>query len=506
MLKVIIIDDEPNVRQGLKLILPWEENGFTICDEAGDPDEGLKKIINIKPDIVLMDIKMSGKLGTEVIKEAIAAGYKGKFIVISGYSNFEYAKDAIKYGVKSYILKPIDEDELLEVLLNLKKEINSSKQFESNIKIIEEVKLQKLILDGEGEGEGLENVYLGSKSFQVALIYTEKYSVKEGEILKFENVIKKELSIHKDKLKVLTLNNYVGILFNDFKHERIIKMFENLKNKIGKEISEGVFIAIGEEVNSLNLINKSYKTAEAIMNNKFLYLDQGMMCYENINDNASENTTLNDLDYGEIASYVEVNDIERLKKSIYNMEDNMRKNVYSENEIKIKVIKLFLQLKDKLSNDYELDEKNLHSDEQFMKEVHSKTSLKAVTLYLIKRFSEISILIGYKASDSIVKRLISYININYYKNLRLETLAELFSYNSAYLGKLFKSEVGENFNTYLDKVRIEKAKILLADEKLKVYKVCEKVGYNNLDYFYSKFKKYVGVSPLNYKKQNSKAE
>ncbi len=504
MLKVLIIDDEPNVRQGLKLILSWEENGFTICDEAGDPDEGLKKIIDIKPDIVLMDIKMSGKLGTEVIKEAIEAGYKGKFIVISGYSNFEYAKDAIKYGVKSYILKPIDEDELLEVLLNLKKEIISSKQFESNIKIIEEVRLQKLILDGEIEG--LENMYLGTKNFHVALIYTNKYSIKEDEILKFENVIKKELSIHKDKLKVLTVNNYAAILFNDFKHERIIKIFENLKSKIGKELSEDIFIAIGEEVNSLNLINKSYKTAEAIMNNKFLYLDKGIICYESIKDNNFENTNSNESEYDKIASYVEVNDIEMLKKSIYNMEDDMRKNIYTENEIKIKFIKLFLQLKDKLVSDYELNEKDLQSDEQFMKEIHSKTSLKAVTLYLISKFSEISILIGYKASDNIVKRLISYININYYKNLRLETLAELFSYNSAYLGKLFKSEVGESFNTYLDKVRIEKAKVLLADEKLKVYKVCERVGYNNLDYFYSKFKKYVGVSPLNYKKQNSKAE
>ena len=99
-----------------------------------------------------------------------------------------------------------------------------------------------------------------------------------------------------------------------------------------------------------------------------------------------------------------------------------------------------------------------------------------------------------------------YINRNYYKDIKLESLAEIFNYNSAYLGKLFKSIEGESFNTYLDKIRIEKAKLLLVDDNLKVYQVCEKIGYKNIDYFHSKFKKYVGTSPLSYKKQFDKEE
>lgn len=69
---------------------------------------------------------------------------------------------------------------------------------------------------------------------------------------------------------------------------------------------------------------------------------------------------------------------------------------------------------------------------------------------------------------------------------------------------MFKNEVGENFNTYLDKVRIKEAKTLLLGEQLKVYEVSEKVGYKNIDYFHSKFKKYVGMSPMNYKKKSEK--
>ena len=123
MLKVLIIDDEPYLREGLKHIVDWKANGFEICGEAADGDEGYRKILDLKPDIILLDIQMPGKLGLEILKDERKNGIEGRFIIISGYSNFKYAKEAIKYGVKEYLLKPIDEDELLEIALKLKKEI-----------------------------------------------------------------------------------------------------------------------------------------------------------------------------------------------------------------------------------------------------------------------------------------------------------------------------------------------------------------------------------------------
>jgi two-component system response regulator YesN len=101
-----------------------------------------------------------------------------------------------------------------------------------------------------------------------------------------------------------------------------------------------------------------------------------------------------------------------------------------------------------------------------------------------------------------MKRILNYIHKNYNKELKLELLAEIFNYNSAYLGKMFKNYTGESFNVYLDKVRIYKAKEMLLNNDLKVYQVSEKVGFSNIDYFYSKFKKYVGTSPKEFR--NSK--
>ena len=86
-------------------------------------------------------------------------------------------------------------------------------------------------------------------------------------------------------------------------------------------------------------------------------------------------------------------------------------------------------------------------------------------------------------------------------NIKLETIAPLFGYNSSYLGKLFTKSIGIAFNTYVDQVRIERSKELLASTNLKVYEIAEKVGYRNVDYFHTKFKKYVNQSPAEYRKE-----
>lgn len=130
MLKVLIADDEPSVRAGLKKIVKWEEHGFTVCGEAVDGDDGYDKILKLKPDLVLIDINMPGMFGLDVIKSVREKGYDGKFIIITGYSDFQYAKAAITYGVKAYILKPIDEDELTELIINLGIEISKEKDSE----------------------------------------------------------------------------------------------------------------------------------------------------------------------------------------------------------------------------------------------------------------------------------------------------------------------------------------------------------------------------------------
>ena len=110
--------------------------------------------------------------------------------------------------------------------------------------------------------------------------------------------------------------------------------------------------------------------------------------------------------------------------------------------------------------------------------------------------------IGNFSRDSVLDDILHYINHNYAGNITLESIAPLFGYNSSYLGKIFSKRMGENFNSYVDHVRIEKSKELLLKEDMKVYSIAEKVGYRNVDYFHIKFKKYMGQSPAEFRKKN----
>lgn len=122
-MKLFIADDEIDVREGIRYLLDWSSLGFYICGEAKNGQETLEQILKLSPDVVLLDISMPKLSGLEVIKAATEQGFKGKFIILSGYSDFSYAQEAMRYGVSSYLTKPIDEDTLEKVIVETRDSI-----------------------------------------------------------------------------------------------------------------------------------------------------------------------------------------------------------------------------------------------------------------------------------------------------------------------------------------------------------------------------------------------
>lgn len=504
MLKVLIADDEPYVREGIKNIVPWKEVGFYICGEGMDGDDTYKKICDLNPDLVLIDIKMPGKLGLEVIKESVENGFKGKFVIISGYSDFEYAKVAIKYGVKSYLLKPIDEDELYDIAINLKKEIEEEKnkleKLERQRSYANEYSLVQLML-GKPIDNYIELVsYLKYSNYVVALALNYDEKTKNENLVELENFIRNKVR-NSNNIEVCKVKNKVAILFCDVNNSHVINILNNINRDISKCLNGNMFLTVGNEVDRLDKIILSYNNANKLMKERFLFLDENIISQKRIDEVAEKKYQFEAEDIiNRICTYVEIGETDKIKQMLNELKEYIKSKFYTEEQIKVLVTKTCLEFYEKIKRDYQLDKDLVIDNELIIKDIYNSESLKEIVVVLEKKLIKLSQIISINTSDKSIKRVVKYINKNYYTDLKLELLSEVFNYNSAYLGKVFKSHTGMSFNTYLDTIRIEQAKKLLMEDKLKVYQVCEKVGYKNIDYFHSKFKKYVGVSPLNYKK------
>ena len=142
------------------------------------------------------------------------------------------------------------------------------------------------------------------------------------------------------------------------------------------------------------------------------------------------------------------------------------------------------------------------SNAAIMSTIEENCYLYEILQFLTVQFEMSMNAIGSPTRESVMDGILQYIRHNYQENLKLGTIAELFGYNSSYLGKVFSKATGKNFNSYIDEVRIENSKKLLLDHDYKVYEISQLVGYTNVDYFHKKFKKYVGMSPAEYRKSH----
>lgn len=500
MIKVLLVDDEPNVRHGVKMMIPWDELGLTVIDEGEDGDDGLQKIMSLDPDIVIADVKMPGMTGIEMIEAAVKNGFSGKCLILSGYSDFSYAQSAMSLGVKKFILKPVDEDELIDALKLLTKEISGERldrvTMRKGSEYMNEQLVRALLL---GEDKTIEKSDISSyshKSYSAVIICAaEEMSSEERNYLL--SSVKKTLE--KDCGADVITPEFSGLtvaLFKDWKQSRLVDFLTDLIDEyVGK-----IFITVGRSVTNPADIRLSYAEADKLLKNRFMYMHRGVVTAETAASGEESSVETDELISG-IYAYIEINDIEKLEAALERFQMSLCSGSYTAERIKVVCIRAVMDIKARLIKNMGEKKTEQFLNDEFINKIGEKTSLFDIIELMKKTFTDLSVTHFGKTTRSAMERVVQYIQSNYARELRLEQLATIFGYNRAYLGKVFHQYTGENFNNYLDRIRITEAKRLLAEDKYKVYEVAEMVGYTNINYFHNKFKKYVGISPLNYKRQ-----
>lgn len=497
MYKVIIIDDESLIREGLRSIVNWDTNGFEVVGEADDGISGAALVLEENPDLILVDIRMPGQTGLELINEVRSKGYVGKVIILTGYSEFEYAQKAIKLNVTSYLLKPIDEDELEKLLIKIKSDLDQellTTTIIENSSSLKRIELcQKLIFETpllEEDKSIIESdQFLESNSSY----YTVLISKVEGDGCIGEHFFEDYFS-GKVQPIMITMADFYLLVFRNNTMRQLNLILQDLSKKYIEKSKEICFIAVGSEVKGYASLSSSYNNAIRLYNKRFLFRNQPVVFWNNYISNDNE-CKVSFIDSTYLYGLIEVGNCEAIEVYFNRLEDSFTASDYSTAKIKGICVKGFVEVNEWLAYNYTSLADKLPENIKVVEKIYESAYLSSIISHMKEVFIESSELICDGSSENTMKRLLNYIHNNYSKNLKLEGLARLFNYNSSYLGKIFKENTGSSFNNYLDDIRIEHAKELLKTEKLKVYEISEMIGYGNVDYFYSKFKKYVGMSP-----------
>jgi len=506
MYSVLLVDDEPAVREGMRILIPWEERGFRIIGEAENGRTGLDLITTYQPDLVLTDIKMPGFDGIKMVQIARKNGFKGHVIILTGYSEFDFARKAVDLGVCSYLLKPVDEDELDNLVQKIAGELKENHRIDriishSSMEVKERV-IRNLVRGKDVDSVLLEDNLPGWKNkttfISVELVLSGGENRKNWEeITPYLRDIVQGLEF----TELLEVHQGLLILFAGKQNASILEIIQRLIQNVERNYALQLFAGIGEPVSHIDSLARSCNSSEVICN-KFFHYSGSRQILSFLEATVDEHfdydycrEMLDSNHFIELIQAYNVKDLEALYDTILPV---LRSSCLQESEIIRLIVTTAIEIKDALSIKYSDIKDQKEMLETMLDHMMHALNLDVLIEHLKTMIDEILQILGPTGSRHVVQRLILYIDKNYAEDLKLETLGELFHYNSAYLGKLFKDEIGQSFNTYLDTVRINNAKILLEEGNMKVYEVASAVGFRNVDYFYSKFRKYVELSPRQY--------
>jgi two-component system response regulator YesN len=534
--KVLIADDEVKVVQLIKTLIKWDMLKLELVGIAHDGIEAMDKINSLKPDIVITDIRMPGCDGLELIKKTKALYPQTDFIIISGYQHFDYAHNAIKYGVKDYLLKPLNEDEINRTLSAIVEKYDHEKKTANQMgQIVKRHHKDRDTIRQEfakktfehfeetialNDLEQLKEKYFynfNRDMFQLLLLKPDiKYDENNEELLRL--LIEKS-----QKILQKNLNKYIADSMTSNRIDRIYVLFnfdydqrQNIKKALITSIEEitslrdifksiNVPIALSEEVTSLEkvvdlkdrvdtrlydkLLSSTNRLIESDMvvaseNNCLFYWDEALK-----NALTQEIRELDFEGYSQILSHwtariTTVSDISGqgyclLAKELVNLT--------------IEVMLRFQLVEEDLLKNHKLSPVALGMS-------RSVAQLMDMVLEHVSLFFQRGLDLRKDRSRQPIDQVVSYLEEHFHEGISLEQMSKMVGFNPSYFSTLFKKEMGQNFLEYLTTLRIDHARQALSDQSKSIVAVAEECGYGDTKHFSKQFKKQTGLTPAKYRK------
>ena len=522
MYKIIFIDDEPMVLEGLEILLDWEQHGFEVLGMYNNVEDGLECIMNEKPDVIVTDIRMPEMSGLELIEHIKeSTGQDTEIIILSGYGTFSYAQRALKVGVRYYLLKPVFDEDIIPVLEDIKKRHHKKKQLEKicifdmddfaaecmlgAIYGLENGDLEKILERVIDKEHLLGNwcyiqIALGAditEDHMAAEDIFEKHNVKVKEII--QNTLVEEYIGFVMQLDAKTL----GVIIS-MEEEYLIESFiQSIYHKIKDAGIDKFYISAGSIVSGINTIKVSYDHAVLAMNYKVFKESGSIIYYKEVQKKVLNHPVDSIESIHHLLKMIEESDDCDIEKHINRLVVDFREKFVSLDIVRLSVVQLVYlslsiiqQMGGDISHFLQNEPISILND---TKKVLTISEIKTFTIRYCHHLKAFLNRLRIKKKQSRYTEIEDYIKENYWRHITIKELSSLFYIHPVYLGQMFKKQSGLNFNEYLHRLRIEEAIKQLKWPNAKLNKIAENIGYRQYYNFLKYFKKYKGMTPKEYR-------
>ena len=541
MLKIFLAEDEVIVRETIKRMIPWENLGFELVGEAADGEMALPLLLRQKPDLLITDIKMPFMDGLTLAKVAKKEIPGLKVVILSGYDDFNYAKQAINIGVEDYLLKPITKNALIERLT----EIRSRYEHEKTQKeYYEKFHREMQAYEKNSSRDFFEALVSGSMDMMEIYRRSEKLGLdivaEAYNVLIFTMNCEEDFSGQREGyseweaeslelLEEFFSENTSAMLFrcNIFSYGVLIKgqketIEENTRSCVSeiqrifdrKEQKRQWFVAAGEPVERLSQIQKSYYSASRAFSQRYLY-DENILYYDEMASMEKKNVTEDDSTY---LQKVDVNALNPailqkfLSNGLLEETENFVKDYFyaiGQEPLESLVFRNYVTLNVRFSvmsflKEIGCDTRTLEQEDTEDVLSESSKSLENAIAYAEKIISQAIALRDQNSGNknrSILKTAVDFIDSHYTEeDMSLNKAANAANVSANHFSALFSQNMGQTFIEYLTNLRMNKAKEYLRCTSMRSSEIAGEIGYKDAHYFSYLFKKTQGMTPSDYRK------
>jgi len=523
MYKAVLVDDEKYDLEGLKQLIPWSELGIEVVCSENRSLAAMSYIDRHPIDILVTDIKMPVLTGLELSRKALDKNPGMKTIFISGYQDFEYAKEALHLKADGYLLKPVDDDEVSDLLRKVVAELDATRKkdieeshFAESFALVKSDFLQHL-LEGRINKEALPAFFArypmeiaASRASAVILelddaLWKNKDRPDGGEAELRDAVRKLTDYIESNRLGpwCAVSSAQLALVYGEEDPVRLEGTLNALNAYIGEQTSYTLTSSYGDAAAFPDGISHSYAQAKELIGNK-MFLGKNRvippkLARSRISRDAKDMNAILDATFVAVANY----ELVKICDCLDELFDNVRS---FEHPVKVYSFSIHIasKLEAYLNTVHETYESLLGWGFEHLDAVRQFETVDDIKSWLRKTLFEISERLFLKKqskSRRLIEPIEQYIRAHLSEDITLREIANQFSYSANHMGYLFKEQTGESFNEYLVRNRMEKARSLLLDPALKIYEVADQVGYKSLAYFSRLFREHYGITPGDYRKQ-----